>query len=78
VIDFPKQIEVPARARAGNRVYFVREKAQHIGVDNKIIGLIRTAKLHPVKEPVLALDTAIDFIVTDLGLAVFTPVAFER
>ncbi len=61
-----------------NRVYFVREKAQHIGVDNKIIGLIKTAKLHPVKEPVLALDTAIDFVVTDIGLAVFAPVAFER
>lgn len=61
-----------------DRLYFVREKARHVKADAKTLfgTLDRPMKL--ITKSMISLDTSIDFIVCDVGAAVFTAHAFER
>lgn len=60
-----------------DRLFFVREKAQHFRGSGKIFGMF-DGPLRLVTEPMLSLDTHIDFILTDVGAVVFNAHAFER
>jgi hypothetical protein len=60
-----------------DRVFFVRQNASRILATTKILGVIQ-ATMRPVNESLVSLDTSSDFILTDVGAAVFNAAAFER
>jgi hypothetical protein len=60
-----------------DRVFFVRQNASRILATTKILGVIQ-ATMRPVNASLVSLDTSSDFILTDVGAAVFDAAAFER
>jgi hypothetical protein len=61
-----------------DRIFFVRQKASNLHATGKTIFGLIDAPMRLVTEPILTLDTTIDFISTDAGAAVFNAYAFER
>jgi hypothetical protein len=60
-----------------DRVFFVRQSASRILGTTRILGVIE-ATMRPLNASLISLDATCDFILTDVGAAVFGAAAFER